>query len=98
MVTSGGTSTSTRPREELFENTSFEFVWALRESQGLYRIVQYLHVLVPYEYKCYGGCFRTSSMVLTTPAIEIEPSGDVSYLGVQPFRVHDSYLAIASCL
>jgi len=43
-------------------------------------------------------CFRTSSMVLTTPAIEIEPSGDVSYLGVQPFRVHDSYLAIASCL
>ena len=37
-------------------------------------------------------------LVLTTPAIEIEPSGDVSYLGVQPFSVHDSYLTIASCL
>ena len=37
-------------------------------------------------------------MVLTTPAIEIEPSGDMSYLGVQPFRVHDSYLTIASYL
>ena len=37
-------------------------------------------------------------MVLTTSAIEIEPSGDVSYLGVQPFRVHDSYRGIASCL
>jgi len=28
-------------------------------------------------------------MMRTTSVIEIEPSGDVSYLGVQPFRVHD---------
>ena len=39
---------------------------------------------------------QTSSMVLTSTVIEIEPSGDVSLLGNQPFRVHDSYLAIAS--
>jgi len=30
--------TGTRPREEVFENTSFEFVWALRQSQGFYHI------------------------------------------------------------
>jgi len=35
-------------------------------------------------------------MVLTSTVIEIEPLGDVSLLGNQPFRVHDSYLAIAS--
>ena len=28
----------TRPRGEVFENTSFEFVWALRQSQGFYYI------------------------------------------------------------
>jgi len=28
--------------------------------------------------------------------IEIEPSGDVSLLGNQPLRVHDSYLTMAS--
>ena len=39
---------------------------------------------------------RTSSMVLTTSVNEIKPSGDVSFLGVQPFRVHDSYREIAS--
>jgi len=39
---------------------------------------------------------RTSSTVLTTSVNEIKPSGDVSFLGVQPFRVHDSCLAMAS--
>ena len=28
----------TRPRQEVFENTSFRFVWALRQSQGFYHI------------------------------------------------------------
>jgi len=37
-------------------------------------------------------------MMLTSPAIEIETSRDVSYLGNQPFRVLDSYLSIASSL
>ena len=31
-----------------------------------------------------GKSGETSSMVLTTPALETKPSGDVSYLGVQP--------------
>jgi len=35
-------------------------------------------------------------MVLTTSVNEIEPLGDVSFLGVQPFRVYDSYREIAS--
>ena len=29
---------STRPRQEVFENTNFGFVWALRQSQGLYHV------------------------------------------------------------
>ena len=45
----------TRPRQEVFENTSFGFVWALRQSQGFY----YIFLLIPvFEYFLPGTSTR----------------------------------------
>jgi len=47
---------------------------------GVYSMVQDVYTVQGVV----GKSGETSSMVLTTPALETKPSGDVSYLGVQP--------------
>jgi len=60
------TSGATRPREEVpvFENTSFEFVWALRKSRGVYHIF-----LIPVSgYFCPGGVMGARGGLSAAPS------------------------------